>query len=106
MPVSEIKNRLFLNSSWGWTCVFTGSFVFLFSFSIRRSLGLSLRHVSRMGITGALWWGLRHLLTVLEDAAGSCYEPIPANLNGGQGASVPGKSLLVCCTKTRAKPPV
>ncbi|XP_010884042.1 fat storage-inducing transmembrane protein 1 [Esox lucius] len=87
--------RMFLRSSWGWTCVFAGSFVFLFSFSIRRSLWLSLRHVSRIGTVGSLWWGSRRLLTLLENAAGSCYEPISATLHGGQGAGVPGKSLLL-----------
>lgn len=25
---------------------------------------------------GLLWWGCRHLLTMLEDAAGACYEPV------------------------------
>ncbi|XP_041717480.1 fat storage-inducing transmembrane protein 1 [Coregonus clupeaformis] len=91
--------RMFLRSGWGWTCVFTGSFIFLLSFSIRRSLALSLRHLSRIAAVGALWWGSRSLLTLLENMAGSCYEPMPATLDGGlnlgQGAGVPGKSLLL-----------
>ncbi|XP_029930420.1 fat storage-inducing transmembrane protein 1 [Myripristis murdjan] len=68
--------RLFLNSGWGWTCIFAGSFVFLLSFSIRRSLSLSLRHLSRLGAAGGLWLGFRKLLDLLENATGSCYEPL------------------------------
>ncbi|XP_024135799.1 fat storage-inducing transmembrane protein 1 [Oryzias melastigma] len=69
--------RKFLRSTWGWTCILTGSFVLLLSFSARRSVPLSLRHFSRIGLTGLIWWGARRLLTLLEDAAGSCYEPMP-----------------------------
>ncbi|XP_076017237.1 fat storage-inducing transmembrane protein 1 [Genypterus blacodes] len=68
--------RKFLPSTWGWTCVFTGSFILLFSLSARRCLSLSLRHLSRLGAVGFLWWGCRRVLTLLEDAAGTCYEPI------------------------------
>ncbi|KAM4606568.1 fat storage-inducing transmembrane protein 1 [Polymixia lowei] len=68
--------RKFLLSSWGWTFILSGSFIFLFSFSARRSILLSLRHVSRIAAVGALWWGCRRLLYLLENAAGTCYEPV------------------------------
>ncbi|KAK1879551.1 Fat storage-inducing transmembrane protein 1 [Dissostichus eleginoides] len=41
--------RIFLRSGWGWTCIFVGSFVFLLSFSIRRSISLSIRHLLGSG---------------------------------------------------------
>ncbi|CAL1580220.1 unnamed protein product [Knipowitschia caucasica] len=68
--------RIFLRSGWGWTCVFVGSFVFVLSFSIRRSLTLSLRHLSRLLLAGGLWLGFCKLLDLLENATGSCYEPL------------------------------
>lgn len=68
------SSRIFLRSGWGWTCVFVGSFVFLLSFSIRRSLSLSMRHLSRLGAAGGLWLGFCKLLHLLENATGSCYE--------------------------------
>ncbi|KAJ0011927.1 hypothetical protein NQD34_012902 [Periophthalmus magnuspinnatus] len=68
--------RIFLRSGWGWTCVFVGSFVFVLSFSIRRSLSLSLRHLSRLLLAGGLWLGFCKLLDLLENATGSCYEPL------------------------------
>lgn len=79
---------MFLRSGWGWTCVFVGSFVFLLSFSVRRSLSLSLRHLSRLGAAGALWLGFRKLLDLLENATGSCYEPLAALPDGGQAPAV------------------
>ncbi|KAM7401328.1 hypothetical protein PAMA_005497 [Pampus argenteus] len=73
---SHFLYRLFLRSGWGWTCIFVGSFIFLFSFSIRRSLSLSIRHLSRLCVAGGLWLGFCKLLDILENATGSCYEPI------------------------------
>ncbi|XP_028283670.1 fat storage-inducing transmembrane protein 1 [Parambassis ranga] len=73
---SHFLYRAFLRSGWGWTCVFAGSFIFLLSFSIRRSLSLSARHLSRLGVAGALWLGFCKLLDLLENATGSCYEPL------------------------------
>ncbi|XP_010883465.1 fat storage-inducing transmembrane protein 1 isoform X2 [Esox lucius] len=70
--------RAFLRSGWGWTCIFVGSFVFLLSFSVGRSLVLSLRHLSRLVVAGVLWVGFRKILDVLENATGSCYEPLSA----------------------------
>ncbi|KAL0966135.1 hypothetical protein UPYG_G00291350 [Umbra pygmaea] len=70
--------RAFLHSGWGWTCIFVGSFVFLLSFSVSRSLVLSLRHLSRLLVAGGLWVGFRKLLDILENATGSCYEPLSA----------------------------
>lgn len=81
---------MFLRSGWGWTCVFVGSFVFLLSFSIRRSLSLSIRHLTRLGVAGGLWLGFCKLLDILENATGSCYEPL---LAGPEVAS--GQPLLV-----------
>ncbi|CAK6981080.1 fat storage-inducing transmembrane protein 1 [Scomber scombrus] len=68
--------RIFLRSGWGWTCIFVGSFLFLLSFSIRRSLSLSIRHLSRLGIAGGLWLCFCKLLDLLENATGSCYETL------------------------------
>ncbi|XP_022603852.1 fat storage-inducing transmembrane protein 1-like [Seriola dumerili] len=73
---SHFLYRIFLRSGWGWTCVFVGSFVFLLSFSIRRSLALSIRHLSRLGVAGALWFIFCKLLDQLENATGSCYESL------------------------------
>lgn len=68
--------RKFLRSAWGWTCILTGSFVLVLSLSARCPLSLCLRHLSRLLIVALLWFGCRHLLTLLEDAAGTCYEPM------------------------------
>ncbi|XP_028448227.1 fat storage-inducing transmembrane protein 1 isoform X2 [Perca flavescens] len=70
------REGIFLRSGWGWTCIFVGSFVFLLSFSIRRSLSLSIRHLSRLGVAGGLWLGFCKLLDLLENTTGSCYEPL------------------------------
>lgn len=78
-----VSNRKFLRSTWGWTCTFTGSFILLLSISARHSPSLSLRHLSRLGVVGLLWWGCRRLLTLLEDAAGACYEPVAQEAQDG-----------------------
>lgn len=92
--------RMFLRSGWGWTCIFVGSFVFVLSFSIRRSLSLSLRHLSRLLLAGGLWLGFCKLLDVLENATGSCYEPLDAtsDVSNGQPLLVlhEGESKAVC----------
>ncbi|XP_041817094.1 fat storage-inducing transmembrane protein 1 [Chelmon rostratus] len=86
--------RKFLKSTWGWTCTFTGSFILLLSISARHSPSLSLRHLSRIGVVGLLWWGCQRLLTLLEDAAGTCYEPMtPAQ--DIQGAASSAQPLLL-----------
>lgn len=87
---SHFLYRMFLRSGWGWTCVFVGSFVFLLSFSIRRSLSLSVRHLSRLGVAGGLWLGFCKLLDLLENATGSCYEPL---VNSQEATN--GQPLLV-----------
>ncbi|XP_036375478.1 fat storage-inducing transmembrane protein 1-like [Megalops cyprinoides] len=94
---SHFLYRMFLRSGWGWTCVFSGSFVFLLSFSMRRSLTLSLRHLSRLAVAGGLWAGFKRLLTLLGDATGSCYERLSAPLEGqlSQAAAEPGQPLLL-----------
>lgn len=68
--------RIFLRSGWGWTCIFVGSFVFLLTFSIRRSLSLSIRHLSRLALAGGLWLIFCKLLDFLENTTGCCYEPL------------------------------
>ncbi|XP_068197331.1 fat storage-inducing transmembrane protein 1 [Antennarius striatus] len=73
---SHFLYRTFLHSGWGWTCIFVGSFVFILSFSIRRSLSLSIRHLSRLAVAGVLWVGFCKLLDFLENTTGSCYEPL------------------------------
>ncbi|XP_035474486.2 fat storage-inducing transmembrane protein 1 [Scophthalmus maximus] len=86
--------RKFLRSTWGWTWIFTGSFILLLSLSARRTLSLSLRHLSRIGLVGLLWWGCRRLLTLLEDATGTCYEPL-AVAEDVQSSASPGLPLLL-----------
>ncbi|XP_029954925.1 fat storage-inducing transmembrane protein 1-like [Salarias fasciatus] len=71
--------RKFLRSTWGWTCLLSGSFVLLLSLSARRPPSVSLRHLSRVGLAGLLLWGCRGVLTVLEDAAGTCFEPVTSD---------------------------
>ncbi|XP_029979281.1 fat storage-inducing transmembrane protein 1 [Sphaeramia orbicularis] len=77
--------RKFLRSTWGWTCIFTGSFIVLLFLSARRSSAVCLRHLSRLGVVGLLWWGCRHLLTLLEDAAGACYRPVTGTQAAASG---------------------
>uniref|UniRef100_A0A8C6V606 Fat storage-inducing transmembrane protein 1 n=1 Tax=Neogobius melanostomus TaxID=47308 RepID=A0A8C6V606_9GOBI len=71
-------SQIFLHSGWGWTCIFVGSFVFVLSFTIRRSLSLSLRHLSRL----------------------LCYEPLAAtsDVSNGQPLLVlrEGESRALC----------
>ncbi|KAK5850126.1 hypothetical protein PBY51_014401 [Eleginops maclovinus] len=79
--------RKFLKSTLGWTCIFSGSFILLLSISARHPRSLLLRHLSRIGVVGLLWWVCQRLLTLLEDASGTCYEPLtPAR--DIQGSSV------------------
>ncbi|XP_030612932.1 fat storage-inducing transmembrane protein 1 [Archocentrus centrarchus] len=86
--------RKFLRSTWGWTCIFTGSFIALLSLSARHPFSLCLRHLSRVGLAGLFWWGCRRLLTLLEDAAGTCYEPMnPAQ--DAQSSASPVQPLLL-----------
>ncbi|KAG7524384.1 fat storage-inducing transmembrane protein 1-like [Solea senegalensis] len=85
--------RKFLRSTWGWTWIFTASFILLLSLSARRSLSLSLRHLSRLGVVGLLWLGCQCLLTLLEDATGTCYEPMA--LAQGDAQSSTGVPLLL-----------
>lgn len=65
--------------------------MFLVSFSLRRSLALSLRHLSRLAAASAVWLALRWLLTSLEDASGSCFEPLSAALKACMEATSPGE---------------
>ncbi|MED6294820.1 hypothetical protein CHARACLAT_025034 [Characodon lateralis] len=93
--------RKFLRSTWGWTCILTGSFIILLSFSTRRSISLTLRHLSRIGLAGLLWWGCRRLLTLLEDAAGACYEPL-APVQDTQSSASAQPLLLLHEDQTKA----
>ncbi|XP_030016807.1 fat storage-inducing transmembrane protein 1 [Sphaeramia orbicularis] len=91
--------RVFLRSGWGWTCIFVGSFVFLLSFSIRRSISLSIRHLTRLVLAGGLWLGFCKLLDLLENATGSCYEPLvsgPDVTNGPLLVLREGESKAEC----------
>ncbi|XP_071341882.1 fat storage-inducing transmembrane protein 1 [Trachinotus anak] len=94
--------RKFLKSTWGWTWIFTGSFILLFSLSAHHSLSLSLRHLSRTGVVGGLWWGCQHLLTMLEDAAGTCYEPVTLGQDPKSSASMGLPLLLLHEDQTKA----
>ncbi|XP_061877225.1 fat storage-inducing transmembrane protein 1 [Entelurus aequoreus] len=84
--------RKFLNSTWGWTCTLTSSFIILLSLSARHPASLCLRHLSRLGLSGLIWWGCQRLLTLLEDAAGTCYEPV---LHGQESAASSAQPLLL-----------
>lgn len=84
--------RMFLRSGWGWTCVFVGSFVLVLSFSRRRSVLLSLRHLSRMLAAGGVWLGFRKVLDLLGNATGSCYEALAAPPEGDPAS---GQILLL-----------
>ncbi|KAL4657121.1 fat storage-inducing transmembrane protein 1 [Arapaima gigas] len=94
---SHFLYRMFLRSGWGWTCVFVGSFVFLLSFSVRHSVTMSLRHLSRLAVAGVVWLGFRRAMALLENATGSCYEPLSAPPDGHlvQGASDASQPLLL-----------
>ncbi|KAF5906059.1 fat storage-inducing transmembrane protein 1 [Clarias magur] len=91
---SHYLYRVFLRSGWGWTCIFVGSFVFLLSLSVRRSLTLTLRHLSRLAVAGGLWLGFRKLLSVLENATGSCYERLPGSQELAVGSEAQPLLLL------------
>uniref|UniRef100_UPI0037E92E2A fat storage-inducing transmembrane protein 1-like n=1 Tax=Semicossyphus pulcher TaxID=241346 RepID=UPI0037E92E2A len=86
--------RKFLKSTWGWTCIFSGSFILLLSTSARHTPSLLLRHLSRIGVVGLLWWGSQRVLTLLEDAAGTCYEPMKSDQDI-QGTSPSVQPLLL-----------
>lgn len=89
-----LSYRKFLNSTWGWTCTLTGSFILLLSISARRSASTSLKHLSRLVVLGLLWWICRCLLTLLEDAGGACYEPI-SSVQESEGPMSPAQPLLL-----------
>lgn len=90
-----IYYRKFLRSTMGWTCIFTCSFILLLSLSARHSISLTLRHLSRIGAVGLLWCGCRHLLTLLEDATGTCYEPMPVTQGDAQSSATAGAPMLL-----------
>lgn len=92
---SHFLYRVFLRSGWGWTCIFVGSFVFVLSFTVRRSLTLTLRHLSRLAVAGGLWISFRKLLCLLENATGNCYEPLSSTLELASGTNGDGQPLLL-----------
>ncbi|XP_060921014.1 fat storage-inducing transmembrane protein 1 [Labrus mixtus] len=94
--------RKFLKSTWGWTCIFSGSFTLLLSASARHPPSLLLRHLSRVGVVGLLWWGSQRILTLLEDAAGTCYEPITPDQDTQGTASSAQPLLLLHEDQTKA----
>ncbi|XP_029003796.1 fat storage-inducing transmembrane protein 1 [Betta splendens] len=85
--------RKFLRSTWGWTCVLTASFILLRSLAARHPPSLTLRHLSRVAVVGLLWQGGQRLLTLLEDAAGACYEPLSPQ--DAEGAAAAGQLPLL-----------
>lgn len=94
--------RKFLRSTWGWTCIFTASFILLLSISACRSLSLLLRHLSRIGVAGLLWWGCQRLLNLLDDATGTCYEPMTPPQDIQDAASSVQPLLLLHEDQTKA----
>lgn len=96
-----LSSRKFLNSTWGWTCTLSGSFILLLSISAQRSASVSLQHLSRLGALGFLCWACRCLLTLLEDAAGACYEPI-SSVQESEGTVSPSPLLLLHEDQTKA----
>ncbi|XP_070708995.1 fat storage-inducing transmembrane protein 1 [Pempheris klunzingeri] len=94
--------RKFLRSTWGWTCIFTGSFILLLSVSARHSPSVSLRHLSRLGVAGLLWLACQRLLSLLEDAAGACYEPMAPAEDIQGPASLAQPLLLLHEDQTKA----
>uniref|UniRef100_A0A3B4BFF1 Fat storage-inducing transmembrane protein 1 homolog n=1 Tax=Periophthalmus magnuspinnatus TaxID=409849 RepID=A0A3B4BFF1_9GOBI len=95
--------RKFLRSSWGWTCILSGSFVLVLSLSAKRSLSLCLRHLSRLLVAGLLWFALKRLLAVLEDAAGACYEPMPPEVDPSSSSSSSSSSPLLLLHQDKTK---
>lgn len=93
--VTAGSHRKFLRSTWGWTCTLAGSYILLLSTSAQRSPSLSLRHLSRLGVAGLLWWGCCRLLTFLEDGAGACYEPVPPAQDAEAGQPLAQPLLLL-----------
>ena len=97
-------------SAWGWTFCVAGSFVVLLSFSARRSALLSLRHLSRLALTGLLWWCTGRLVCLMEDAAGTCFQPVEAaaaaavaSVSAARGASdQAGQPLLLQEAQSKA----
>ncbi|CAG5895773.1 unnamed protein product [Menidia menidia] len=94
--------RKFLRSTWGWTCILTASLVAVISFSACRRFPLCLRHLSRLGVASWLWWGCRRLLTMLEDATGTCYEPVAAPQEAQSSDSAAQALLLLHEDQTKA----
>lgn len=86
--------RKFLRSAWGWTSTLTGSFMVLVSLSARHPPSTCLRHLSRVGLAGGLLWTCQRILTLLEDAAGNCYEAI-APPQEVQSSAPPEQPVLV-----------
>lgn len=95
-------HRKFLKSTWGWTSIFSGSFLLLLSTSARHPPSLLLRHLSRIGLVGFLWWGSQRILTLLEDAAGTCYEPLKPDQDSSGSATTAQPLLLLHEDQTKA----
>ncbi|KAG2463027.1 FITM1 protein, partial [Polypterus senegalus] len=80
----------FLRSGWGWTCLLTGGYLLLVSYSSSRSLGTCLRHMFRLVIATIFWKAALLGFALVENATGSCFEPI-RNYEGLEG----GVALLL-----------
>ncbi|MBN3271143.1 FITM1 protein, partial [Polyodon spathula] len=98
----------FLRSGWGWTCLLTGGFVLLVSYSSTRSPASCLRHLTRLLVASLLWKGALWSFAQVENATGSCFQPIRseipeataaahkhASYSQGGGASASSSPLLL-----------
>lgn len=91
-PYIPLLFRVFLRSGWGWTCIFVGSFVFLLSFTVKRSFSLALQHLSRLVVAAGLWLTFCKFVSLLENATGSCYEPVSLT---AESTNEEGKPMLL-----------
>ncbi|XP_069812042.1 fat storage-inducing transmembrane protein 1 [Dendropsophus ebraccatus] len=70
-------NVKFVHCSCGWTFLLLSGFVLLVSLVPTGRPLLSLRHLSRLGISTAICQGVPYLFKLLEDLTGSCHQPMP-----------------------------
>ncbi|RXM95282.1 Fat storage-inducing transmembrane protein 1 [Acipenser ruthenus] len=105
---SCLAEGYFLRSGWGWTCLLTGGFVLLVSYSSTRSPASCLRHLTRLLVASLLWKGALWSFAQVENATGSCFQPIRSeipeataaahrhsNYPQGGGASASSSPLLL-----------
>lgn len=73
-------NIKFVQSAWGWTCLFVGGFILPVTYSASGSILLTLRHLSRLAVGAAVWFSSGQLFLLIENITGSCYQPVPDGL--------------------------